>query len=150
MNSDVFKIEDLIKRYFQEEHIENYKCSFCNTNSTIRKLQRLIHCPTIMLAYIKRFNMFGTVPQKLDTKIKAKKHLHIDMIYGSEKGDYILNSYVSHKGQISSGHYVATLRKNDNWILISDEKGGIDSIEDLSNKGSPEVYLMAYTKPDSM
>lgn len=129
------------------ETIENYKCSKCYQTCTVSKRQFFVSNPKILLVYIKRFNFFGTTPQKLNTKIKASEFLRLETSnLINDTGDYDLNSFVNHRGQINSGHYIATIHKNDNWLTISDDKGSIDSIEELSNKGSSEVYLMAYVK----
>lgn len=136
-----------MKRYFQAETIDNYKCLYCKQVSTIFKQQHLLHCPDILLVYIKRFNMYEAVPRKLDTKIKASDFLFLELApIATDTGAFDLNSFVRHKGQINSGHYVATIRKNDNWIMISDEKGGIDNMQEIATNGSSEIYLMAYVK----
>jgi ubiquitin C-terminal hydrolase len=91
--------------------------------------------------------MFGEVPQKLNTKVKVQDFLFLEMApMAVDTGAYDLNSYVKHKGHINAGHYISTIKKHDNWVLISDELAGLDNMEHLASNGSPEVYLMAFVK----
>ncbi len=48
---------------------------------------------------------------------------------------YRLKAFVSHKGpSVHSGHYVAHIRKGDDWVLFNDEKvvkADIESVKEL-------------------
>lgn len=145
LNSDTFTLDDLVKRYFQQEAIEDYKCHYCKKNTTVIKEQFLIHCPPILLIFFKRFNMHEAKPRKLDTKIIVTDFTLLDVLpTPGESGAYDLMGFIKHYGGINSGHYVASLRKDNHWVSISDDKSSAEDLYKMSIKGSSEVYLCAF------
>lgn len=148
LNSDYFTLDDLIRKYFQPEIIEGYKCNFCDKTTSIQKEQYIIHSPKILLVYFKRFNMLEEVPRKLNTKIVMNDFMFIDKMTqnSEESGAYDLMAFIKHYGAINSGHYIASLRKENHWVAISDDRAAAEDLYRMSTTGSSEVYLCAFSK----
>ena len=147
LNSEIFSIDDLVKKYFQPESIEGYKCNYCGKTSTVVKQQFMLHAPKILLVYFKRFNMMEAVPRKLNTKIKVNDLICMDLKHSyEENGVYDLMAFIMHLGDINSGHYISTIRKGNHWVAISDDKAVADDLYHISKLGSSEVYLCAFSK----
>lgn len=146
LNSQQFTADELIRKYFQPELIEGYTCNFCRKSAGVVKQQFLIHAPPILLVYFKRFNMMGDIPKKLNTKITINDFVFLELLgqQPGESGAYDLMAFIKHYGNINSGHYVASLRKDSHWVAVSDDRSAAEDLHKIATTGSSEVYLCAF------
>jgi len=148
--SRAISAQDLVDHYFQEEHIDDFKCDFCRKNVTIVKRSHLYKFPEVLLLFFKRFDygIYGNSPRKLRTKIILPLNIRLNnLAYNvGQNADYVLTGAVNHYGMINSGHYTATCEKNGKWVGFSDALAVDEHVDDLVKYGSENVYLCSYAK----
>ena len=113
-------LEDLIQDFFREETIEGFKCTKCNRTCTHYKKCRIWTYPRTLFIYLKRFVYFPE-PKKINDRVilnsaqidlgpykpKIKKPnsgrypVEIKTLAHKYQGNYQLNGYIDHQGQMS-------------------------------------------------
>jgi len=87
----------------------------------------------------------GAIAQLRKKSIDTQKH-HSPPVLEDGDGRYRLTGLVSHIGKnTGSGHYVAHLRKDEQWVIFNDEKVAISE-----NPPTPHAYLYLYQRIDSI
>ncbi|ONH65475.1 Ubiquitin carboxyl-terminal hydrolase 14 [Cyberlindnera fabianii] len=87
----------------------------------------------------------GELPKVISSTAKIDELLQKDGV----SPDYKLKAVVCHKGtQVTSGHYVAFIKKGDRWVLFNDEKvvdvtGDNKSWEEIERNGYVYVWERA-------
>ncbi|CAK66268.1 unnamed protein product (macronuclear) [Paramecium tetraurelia] len=143
-------IQECLSNYFKEEMIDGgWTCSFCNQKfRTIKRRVKISFAPNILVLQLKRFQVYP-LQKKIKEPVVADMELNIKNFCVSEVVDtkYELHSMIVHSGTIDQGHYVAVVKRNQNFYLFND-----DEIERLSlnqiNRIDSAYLFMYHRKSD--
>jgi ubiquitin C-terminal hydrolase len=111
---------DLLKEIINiKEHIEDYKCEYCNTVNKIIKKNVLKMLPEILVFVVKNYTWCNNRGIKKNNISDFPEFLFINPL------KYRAVAYIDHFGSLNSGHYIATcLRKDINgdicWYTFND------------------------------
>ncbi|MGL5263419.1 MAG: ubiquitin carboxyl-terminal hydrolase [Candidatus Rhabdochlamydia sp.] len=125
---------------FSENSAKLMKDEKCVQVELIKEERKFAKKPTYLAIQFARFShdergpskihtLIIDIPEQLDTTSLAIKD--------SSLGKYELTSFIVHSGTLNSGHYIAYLKKEDQWIKCDDESTSYtdksDVLQDLSN-----------------
>uniref|UniRef100_A0A7S2TMA3 ubiquitinyl hydrolase 1 n=1 Tax=Lotharella oceanica TaxID=641309 RepID=A0A7S2TMA3_9EUKA len=149
-------LEGLIKRYFAEEAIPDYKCGKCNQKGACFKIVRPRSLPPVLIFQLKRFAPISMGVQiKCHRKVEAPEVLDMKPFLPSDYKDgakYKLSSMVVHDGGMGGGHNMCYTRLKDasggkrygsGWFWFSDRHIGPVSQEEVS---AAEPYILFYER----
>ena len=147
INRDIISINELLKLYFQTEHIDfESKCERCHKISSHKKEIKISRPPEILILSLQRID---EKQEKLGYKVKFPLILNIYPYVDHECGydrecKYNLFGIVNHVGNIDYGHYFSFVKiGNRNWFQFNDhEVNNIKKISDCSE----DVYTLFYLK----
>ena len=119
----VFYLEDLIEMFLAPEKIEVYKCETCGKKDSVTMHPILNEFPKVLAIVLKRFLKDETKREvsfiKLYYRVVIPEYLELgDQVNTLHK--YRLKATSLHSGTFSSGHYIAIVRYDDNWITCND------------------------------
>ncbi|MCB1213325.1 MAG: hypothetical protein KDK40_03410 [Chlamydiia bacterium] len=107
---------------------------------------QLVDSPKVLPIQLKRFDYSTEINRsiKLNHLANVPESLQVPALDGAQK--YTLNGYIIHLGEeVGSGHYVAVVKKGDDWFLYNDEKVTKLSAEEESCLRS-QSYLCFFQK----
>jgi ubiquitin C-terminal hydrolase/endonuclease/exonuclease/phosphatase family metal-dependent hydrolase len=111
----------------------------------------ILSAPKYFIISLKRFiyNVFGNISQKIvadinDIPINA---FNIFPLVKSEYKYYNLKGFINHSGSTRGGHYVAYVRKQNNWYLCNDSSVSDVSIDDIK-LALMQSYILLYERID--
>ena len=147
INRDIISINELLKLYFQTEHIDfESKCERCHKISSHKKEIKISRPPEILILSLQRID---EKQEKLGYKVKFPLILdiyqYVDHDCGYDKEcKYNLFGIVNHVGNIDYGHYFSFVKiGNRDWFQFNDhEVNNIKKISDCSE----DVYALFYLK----
>jgi len=147
INRDIISINELLKLYFQTEHIDfESKCERCHKISSHKKEIKISRPPEILILSLQRID---EKQEKLGYKVKFPLILDIYPYVDHECGydrecKYNLFGIVNHVGNIDYGHYFSFIKiGNRDWFQFNDhEVNNIKKISDCSE----DVYALFYLK----
>jgi ubiquitin C-terminal hydrolase len=135
-------ISNLLKSFSVPEKLTEdnaWYCNKCKSHKLAKKKLCLYTTPKYLLMHLKRFShkIHGRYVSnsKIDSSIKLSD---FEEINGKR---YELISIVNHMGSISSGHYTATVKKNE-WLCFDDERVRRDK------PSGDYAYLLLYRQVD--
>ncbi|XP_036002250.1 ubiquitin carboxyl-terminal hydrolase 47 isoform X2 [Fundulus heteroclitus] len=121
-----YLVRDGIENYFKESHLNESNqlyCEHCSTKSDTTIKVEMKHHPEVLTLLLKRFK-FDYLTMK---HVKVTRHVKIPELlqippYGNTSPIYQLYAYVEHSGELRSGHYVVTIRAQDDdrWYFFND------------------------------
>ncbi len=119
-------------------------CDICEKMEMSQMQTLFENAPRFLIVYLNRFTRSSV---KNDTKIKILQELELPD-YASISGSslhYRLVSYVEHFGHtIHSGHYIATVRRENRWFTCNDDKCSKASNPD--GKASSTVSFLIFER----
>lgn len=155
-------MEDLVARYFKEEHIDDYNCENCGKRTRISRSQNIFRFPELLMVFIKRFRVFPQLEKNCSRVRVSPGNLHLeDAVFGEPKmpsdareflaeqknrAEYELIGVIHHFGSIDMGHYVceAIDRESKKWVLFNDDRVHlIDPARDIYTDHE-DLYVMLY------
>ena len=94
---------------------------------------RITKIPKTLLLHLKRFSS--------KSKDSSLIKFPVDAPLSLGSSEFKLSSVINHEGKsTSSGHYLATVRHNETWFSISDEK-----VSNNEKVESADAYVLFYT-----
>lgn len=143
---------DCLELFRSEEKLEQenaWYCSKCKKHQEATVKMQIYRPPTYLIISLKRFkhksgnSMIGFMSNKKnDTTVNYPLDLDLkDHILGNYNSKYELFAISQHYGGLSSGHYTALCKNNDNWLEFDDE-----SVTKINNKEivTNSAYLLFY------
>ena len=124
-------IENFMK-YLKKENIHEYDCEKCKCKTECQKKLYLNKLPKTLIIVLKKYN--GTESTFTDLKIKETLS---ENIY-----NYLLYAVIYHYGTLDNGHYNCSVKINENWYFIDDDKIYLNNNE-LNYKNS---YILFYKR----
>ncbi|CAD8213785.1 unnamed protein product [Paramecium octaurelia] len=138
-------INECLSNYFKEESIDGeWKCSECNQQSkNIKRGIKISSAPNILILHLKRFQSYPLKkkikePVVTDMEINIKNYCATDITYTK----YDLSAMIVHSGTIDEGHYVAVVKRNQQFFLFNDDEMERLSYDQISRIDS--AYLLIY------
>ncbi|CAD8192315.1 unnamed protein product [Paramecium pentaurelia] len=138
-------INECLTNYFKEEIIDGgWTCSECNKLSkNIKRRIKITNAPNILIFQLKRFQSYPLKkkikePVITDMEINIKSCCTTDII----DTKYHLQAMIVHSGTIDQGHYVAVVKRNQQFFLFNDDEIGRLSYDQISRIDS--AYLLIY------
>ena len=125
-------LESLLCTYSEWEKLiqgNEYYCSKCRTKQPAQRKTEIVYGPKILAMQLKRFkvtnkNNFTTI-SKLKRKVIFQKTLALPTTLSSigMTSKYQLKGVIEHRGETAeNGHYVAYVRKGNQWMELDDDK----------------------------
>ncbi|CAD8126068.1 unnamed protein product [Paramecium sonneborni] len=140
-------IQECLNNYFKEEMIEGgWTCSFCNEKfKSIKRRVKITFAPNILVLQLKRFQSYP-LQKKIKEPVIADMELNIKNFCVPEVIDtkYELQAMIVHSGTIDQGHYVAVVKRNQNFYLFNDDEIERLSLNQLNR--IDQAYLFMYRK----
>ncbi|KAM4564750.1 uncharacterized protein V3H82_013884 [Fundulus diaphanus] len=152
-----YLVTDGIDNYFKESHLSGLNqlyCEHCSNKSDTTIKVEIKHHPEVLTLLLKRFK-FDYVFMK---HVKVIRYVKIPEIleippYGDTSPIYQLYAYVEHSGELRSGHYVVTIRAQDDdtWYCFNDHRvsllqGYQQPFKRNKDETSSRAYLLFYRK----
>ena len=119
-----FTLENLLDFYFKDEELKwENECEKCGKKTVHKKITKISHLSQILIISFQRINQ---ITGKKDNTFIEFPH-NLNMKNYCEKG--IANTYfyelfaiINHSGSITSGHYYAVIKLNNEWYEFNDSK----------------------------
>ena len=127
-------LDDALQAFTSPETIPNVRCANCDENQVAVRTYAFESLPEVFVVHFKRFRADPTTGgfkkdessvdfptfelgalETATTSVKARRKR-------SRRASYVLSTVVEHKGDMSSGHYVAHARACGNWYTCDDER----------------------------
>lgn len=147
---EISTLDDALYGYTKTEVLEGDNavfCPKCNKKRSVTKGLRLATAPSILVCHLKRFafDKYGRLI-RLHKKIKFGENLEIgDYMSNLNKArppPYDLVGILVHQGQTcASGHYLAFVKKNDEWYKCNDS---VVTKVDQATVFDQQAYIMMY------
>ena len=137
-------IDDCFKKLFQPEELSGdnkYNCEYCKSKQDATKTLIIKTLPNYLFITLKIFQYSHEEGQMvlIDNKCEVDKEIKLKSDQ-NEPIDYVLQAIILHIGNSQAGHYIAFIRKKNNWIRLNDEV--IDYIpESLFNINNLENHV---------
>jgi len=119
--------------YLKKENIHEYDCEKCNCKTECQKKIYLDKLPKTLIIVLKKYNGVNS-SNFTDLKIKETTSGNIY--------NYILYAVIYHYGTLDNGHYNCSVKINENWYFIDDDKIYLNNNE-LNYKNS---YILFYKR----
>lgn len=149
-NPDISTLDDALYEYTKTEVLEADNavyCPKCDKKRSVTKGLRLATAPSILVCHLKRFafDKYGRLI-RLHKQIKFEERLDIgDFMSNLNKArppPYDLVGILVHQGATcASGHYLAFVKKNDEWYKCNDS---IVTKVDAATVFEQQAYIMMY------
>ncbi|CAD8113011.1 unnamed protein product [Paramecium sonneborni] len=140
-------INECLANYFKEEFIDGgWTCSECNKLSKkIKRRIKITSAPNILILQLKRFQSYP-LKKKIKEPVITTMEINIRNFCAINIVDakYELQAMIVHSGTIDQGHYVAVVKRNQQFFLFND-----DEIERLSYNQISRIdsaYLLIYKR----
>lgn len=120
-------IDDSITEFLESEHIPDYQCSKCGTDSTgpATKEHTISRLPANIIIQLKRFQNNGSkVRNKVSVNIEAtnmSKWLSFPGVSRNTNPVYTTYAVVEHHGSSRGGHYINYSRHGNSWLCYDDQ-----------------------------
>ena len=119
-------------------HIDDWICPGCAERSKVAKTCSILVDPDVLIIQLKRFSWSGTRVTKLADTVHFPL---IDLVLHGNV--FNLSAVIYHTGSCNSGHYTASVLRNNQWFLVNDSTAScIDSLSVCNNN----AYLLFYQK----
>ena len=127
-------LEKIIEDNYQEEQLEDYKCSKCQQTNNIKKLT-IVGYPKYLVISLKRFKY---CPKRQDF---VKNMTPVDVVDELNINDckYDLLGMVNHHGHMNGGHYTSHIKYEDGWNHFDDE-----SVKPMKKINRNSAYVLLY------
>lgn len=123
----------------QEEVVPaEWKCSECGEQSESKKKRKIARFPPCLMICFKRFEYETRGLVKHKDKVDCPHHLNIC------HKKYALRAVASHFGGAKNGHYVASFRRGDEWMIADDEQ--VRCYKETTPNEFSEAYILFYEK----
>ncbi|XP_042874440.1 ankyrin-3-like isoform X2 [Penaeus japonicus] len=134
------RLQDLIADNYKEEQIE-WDCKECKRKKCSRKVF-IETLPKVLIIHFNRYTSssksFHKSPLSYPVTLKdMKEHMHKS--FRSKGFDYQLRSVACHHGSMSGGHYTAICKRDDSWLLFSDER-----VQNIQSPHQREAHILFY------
>ena len=118
-------LKDAIFDYFKPEYVPDWICDRCNKkhhNST--RTPHLWTTGSVVVIVIESawFENGAVVKNKHDVRVEDTLCLHPFVVHPKAPRSFRLRSVCTHHGDAYYGHYTASIRKDERWILYDDDK----------------------------
>ena len=152
-------IYDFFEAFRTEEKLEkenSWYCSNCKKNQEALKKQEIYRVPNILIVQIKRFDCITENIYEGLLKNKKNESLVVFPIEGLDIRKYVVEenskkdslynlcAISQHYGSLSSGHYTALCKNEEEWYTFDDEKITKISIE--NHIESKSAYILIFRK----
>lgn len=147
---DITSLDDALFEYTKTEVLDADNavfCPKCDKKRSVTKGLRLATAPSILVCHLKRFafDQYGRLI-RLHKKIKFEESLEIgDYMSNLNKArppPYDLVGILVHQGHTcASGHYLAFVKKNDEWFKCNDS---VVTKVDQATVFDQQAYIMMY------
>ena len=147
---DICTLDDALYEYTKTEVLEADNavfCPKCNKKRSVTKGLRLATAPSILVCHLKRFafDKYGRL-LRLHKKIKFDESLEIGEFMSNlnkaRPPPYDLVGILVHQGHTcASGHYLAFVKKNDEWYKCNDS---VVTKVDQATVFDQQAYIMMY------
>ena len=152
---------DCLNNYaFKRNNIEKSICAHCKGQSNSNdKLQEITNAPKMLLIYFSRFLTNNGFTTKDTTAISIPLILeNLGYLYSKEmnKFSYQLTGVVQHAGTLSSGHYTAYVRmNNESWLHCDDSRITVIATSVFQNEmqtqtGGFKASVLVYSRIDKL
>lgn len=137
---------DCLVEYFKDELMNDPKnlvlCEKCGSEQVSVKTPKIETMPSVLTLQFKRYL---STSKKYPIHVQMPVDLDLSKFTESPSKIYRLTGFVSHKGDLNSGHYIAYCknRRNNNWYKFDDRGVTLRSEEQVLNQ---QVYLAFYTE----
>ena len=141
--SRVLPINSLIDSFFRVEKLYEHPCSQCGFIGGTEKKLDIMNAPQLLVLHLSRF---GGGIVKIKTLVEFTTELSTVCIRdgNGEQSTYRLTGMIRHTGySIASGHYIAYVLIDGDWIEANDESMGLVSWPTVR---SLEAYLLFYER----
>ena len=136
-------IQDCFNLFFEKENLEDpLPCRMCESPQYFTKNYEINKLPYVLILTLNRFKHNENNNFKLGQLITYPLNN-----YKLKDKIYNLFGVIYHYGEINSGHYNCTIRKDEKWILCDDNR--ITEIEEKSVMTS-NAYILFYIANDSI
>ena len=143
-NTERFSAKDAITGYFQNQEKVKRQCDCLTTTSS--KKNTLTRADNYIIIQFKRYSLKkrlrGSSIKKITAKSDVFSFVNINTSQGVTKYEVIAT--IEHTGdELTSGHYMSYILKNDTWYRCNDE-----SVQPMSNSIDPieNVYILLLKK----
>ena len=106
-------LEYLIQQLFLPEEVDR-RCSYCPSSTFLRRVE-IQENPTVLVIALKRFLWANNRSRKLSDFVSCPLQS-----FAFNNVTYNLAAVVNHHGSLSSGHYSATVLRDNTWIKFND------------------------------
>ena len=159
IKSKEINIYDCFEAFRTEEKLEkdnSWYCSNCKKNQEALKKLEIYRAPNILIVQLKRFdckteNIYeGLLKNKKNDSLVVFPIQNLDIskyvVEENSKKDscYDLCAISQHYGSLSSGHYTALCKNEDEWYTFDDEK--ISKINNLKYIVTKGAYILIFRK----
>jgi ubiquitin carboxyl-terminal hydrolase 20/33 len=151
-------LEDCFSAFFSSDELKGknmYSCEKCKKLRNGVKRCSLFELPEVLCVHLKRFRLFeygggigfsGKVSQYVQFPLDGldlKRFLHSDC--PNKVTNYRLLGTIVHMGSFTGGHYVAYIRRGDQWYVCDDSRVTPVTPETVAES---EAYVLFYQKWD--
>jgi len=149
-SKSIHTLSDALENFTMEETLDadnKVTCTRCKTKRVVTKGLRLATAPTMLVINYKRFayDMYGRL-SRISKNVSFPLRLVIkDFMSEANRGKpppYSLVAVLVHKGRsCDRGHYIAYVRKGQDWYLANDE---VVTKVDVNEVLSSQAYVLVY------
>ncbi|CAD8127575.1 unnamed protein product [Paramecium sonneborni] len=140
-------INECLTNYFKEEIIDGgWTCSQCNKLSkNIKRCIKITNAPNILILQLKRFQSYP-LKKKIKEPVITATEINIGNCCATDILDvkYELQAMIVHSGTIDQGHYVAVVKRHQQFFLFNDDEIERLSYDQISRIDS--AYLLIYQR----
>ncbi len=133
-------VNDALNELFDDYLVHDVECECCYTKQTKTKRSKIISCPKYCLFMIKRCVWTGKRLRKLGQQVHPEEYINLASVcFDNKDRHYRLLGVINHLGTAQGGHYVASVRKNNQWFECNDNK-----IRAVKTANPRDIYVMLY------
>jgi ubiquitin C-terminal hydrolase len=137
-----FHFNDILSKYFDKDHVPDWKCDKCHNKGAGYKIMQLWKVPEVLIIVLKRFD---SNLQKINTPINIPCNLTFSkgsILKNINKDyNYTLMAVGNHTGSFRGGHYYAFCKNNNLWYNYNDEH-----VNQSDNFNIQDAYILFYQK----
>eukprot|EP01091_Cochliopodium_minus_P003156 TRINITY_DN1299_c0_g1_i7.p1 TRINITY_DN1299_c0_g1~~TRINITY_DN1299_c0_g1_i7.p1 ORF type:complete len:608 (+),score=156.06 TRINITY_DN1299_c0_g1_i7:7775-9598(+) len=123
-------------RVFQSPKTFNFFCCACGHVVSAQKIEQITSFPKVLVVHFLR-NKKG--PKISNSIVNIPNSLHLES--EEQKIKFETSSLSYHNGTSSFGHYTSSIKENDKWWYLNDEKASPFDIKNLSNNDTDCLFL---------